>query len=190
MGSTPNEKKVKEKTNNVLSKEGKKLLSITIIRKEGKLSLSVRRNQKEIYQRTKRFGKNILFTDNYSWSSEEIIQAYKGKSIIEDNFKKMKNHSTVSFIPMWHWTDQKIRVHAFCCVISLLLLNLLQREVAKKYQKMSLERIIQELSDIEELLLFYPDIMKPVRKLSKRDDIQDKFYQILNLDEFAPEKIG
>ena len=105
MGSTPNEKKVKEKTNNVLSKEGKKLLSITIIRKEGKLSLSVRRNQKEIYQRIKRFRKNILFTDNHSWSSEEIIRAYKGKSIIEKNFKEMKNHSTVSFMPMWHWTD-------------------------------------------------------------------------------------
>lgn len=98
--------------------------------------------------------------------------------------------TTVSFIPMWHWTDQKIRVHAFCCVISLLLLNLLQREVLKKYQKMSLERIIEELSDIEKLLLFYPDIMKSVRKLSKRDDIQDKFYQILNLGEFAPEEIG
>ena len=155
----------------MLSKEGKKLLRITIIRKKDKLSLSVRRNQKEIYQRTKRFGKNILFTDNDDFSSEEIIRAYKGKSVIEKNFKKMKSHSTVSFIPMWHFTDQKIRVHAFCCVISLLLLNLLQREVAKKYQKMSLEEIADKLSDIKEILLFYPDTMTPVRKLSNRDDI-------------------
>ena len=137
---------MKEKINRVLSKEGKKLLSITIIRKESKLSLSVRRNQKQIYQRTKRFGKNILFTDNHSWSSEEIIRAYKGKSIIEKNFKEMKNHSTVSFMPMWHWTDQKIRVHAFCYVISLLLLNLLQREITRKYKKMSLEEIADKLS--------------------------------------------
>jgi len=189
-GKWRNEQKVKEKIDKELSKEGKKLLSIAIMRKEGKLSLSVRRNQKQIYQRTKRFGKNILFTDNQSWSSEEIIQAYKGKSIIEDNFKKMKNHSTVSFIPMWHCIDQKIRVHVFCCVISLLLLNLLQRGITKKYKKMSLEGIIEELSDIEELLLFYPNIMKPVRKLSKKEDIQEKLYQILNLGEFAPKEIG
>jgi len=71
-----------------------------------------------------------------------------------------------------------------------MLLNLLQREVAKKYQKMSLEKIADKLSDIEETLLFYPDTMKPVRKLSKKDDIQEKLYQVLNLGEFSPEKIG
>ena len=46
-GKWRNEQKVKEKINKVLSKEGKKLLRITIIRKEDKLSLSVRRNQKD-----------------------------------------------------------------------------------------------------------------------------------------------
>jgi len=189
-GKWRNEQKVKEKVNRLLSKQGKKLLKVTIMRKEGKLSLSVRRRQKQIYQRTKRLGKNILFTDNHSFSSEEIIQAYKGKSIIEANFKKMKSHSTVSFIPMWHFTDQKIRVHAFCCVVSLLLLNLLQREVARNYQKMSLDKIADKLSDIKEILLFYPDTMKPDRKLSRRDDVQEKLYQILNLAEFAPKEIG
>jgi len=55
---------------------------------------------------------------------------------------------------------------------------------------MSLEKIADKLSDIEETLLFYPDTMKPVRKLSKKDDIQEKLYQILNLGEFNPEEIG
>jgi len=91
---------------------------------------------------------------------------------------------------MWHFTDQKIRVHAFCCALSLLLLNPLQREVARHYQKMSLDRIADKLSDIKEILLFYPGTMKPDRKLSRRDDVQEKLYQILNLAEFAPEKIG
>jgi len=71
-----------------------------------------------------------------------------------------------------------------------MLLNLLQREVAKKYQKMSLEKIPDKLSDIKEILLFYPDTMKPGRKLSRRVDIQEKLYQILNLGEFSPEEIG
>lgn len=91
---------------------------------------------------------------------------------------------------MWHFTDQKIRVHTLCCVISLLLLSLLQREVAKRYQKMSLEKIADKLSDIKEILLFYPDTMKPDRKLSKRDDIQEKLYQILNPAKFAPKEMG
>jgi hypothetical protein len=32
--------------------------------------------------------------------------------------------------------------------------------------------------------------MKPVRKLSKKDNVQEKLYQILNLGEFSPEEIG
>jgi hypothetical protein len=95
-------------------------------------------------------------------------------------------HSTVSFIPMWHWTDQKIRVHAFCCVLSLLLLNLLRREVAQKYEKMSLQKILDTLSDVREILLLYPDKLKPIRDLSKRNNVQKRFYDILELDKFAP----
>ena len=189
-GKWRSKRKVAEKIARELSKEGKKLLSITLTQKDKKLSLSVRGNRKEIYQRTKKLGKNIIFTDNHNWSSQEIIQIYKDKNVIEDNFKKMKNHSMVSFIAMWCWTDQKIRVHAFCCVVSLMLLNLLQREVAKKYQKMSLEKIADKLSDIKEILLFYPYTTKLSSKLSRRDDIQEKLYQILNLGEFTSEEIG
>jgi len=93
-------------------------------------------------------------------------------------------------VTRWYFTDQKIRVHAFRCVISLLLLKLLQRKATRKYQKMSLEEIAHKLSYIKGILLFYPDTMKPVRKLSKRDDIQERLYQILNLGEFVPKQIG
>ena len=33
---------------------------------------------------------------------------------------------------MFHWTDSKIQVHAFYCVLALLLTSLLQRELAHK----------------------------------------------------------
>ncbi|MCD6471580.1 hypothetical protein J7K55_00400 [Candidatus Aerophobetes bacterium] len=58
---------------------------------------------------------------------------------------------------------------------------------------MRLRRIteeLEELSDIEELLLFYHNAMKPGREISKRNNIQERLYQILNLSEFVPKKIG
>ena len=54
---------------------------------------------------------------------------------------------------------------------------------------MSPEEIGEMLIGIKEPF-FCPDMMKPVRTLSKRDDIQEKLYQILDLDEFAPKEIG
>jgi len=36
--------------------------------------------------------------------------------------------SEVSFYPMFHWTEQKIRVHVFCCVLALVVARLMVRE--------------------------------------------------------------
>jgi transposase len=36
-------------------------------------------------------GKNILFTDNHEWSTEDIILTYRSQYVIEDIFKQMKD---------------------------------------------------------------------------------------------------
>ena len=41
----------------------------------------------------------------------------------------MKNPHFVTFPPSFHWTDQKIRVHAFYCVLALTMVSLLQRHL-------------------------------------------------------------
>ncbi|MEW6524971.1 MAG: hypothetical protein AB1445_15805 [Bacillota bacterium] len=48
---------------------------------------------------------------------------------MEAAFRRLKDPYFVSWSPMFHWTDQKIRVHAFYCVLALALTSLLQREV-------------------------------------------------------------
>ena len=40
-------------------------------------------------------------------------------SNVEADFRQMKDPTVVSFSPMFHWTDQKIRVHVFYCVLAL-----------------------------------------------------------------------
>ncbi len=40
----------------------------------------------------------------------------------------MKDPKVVSFSPMHHWTDHKIRVHVFYCVLGLAVARLMQRE--------------------------------------------------------------
>src|SRR6266498_4071145 len=58
--------------------------------------------------------------------------------------------------PMYHWTDSKIQVHAFYCVLALLLTSLLQRELARKGEPLSINRMLEELGGIRETLLVYP----------------------------------
>jgi transposase len=69
----------------------------------------------------------------------------------------MKNPHFVSWRPLHHWTDQKIRVHAFYCVLALLLSSLLRRTLAQKGIDLSIVKILTTLSQVKEVALVYPD---------------------------------
>ena len=68
----------------------------------------------------------------------------------------MKDPHFLRWSPIHHWTDQKIRVHAFYCVLALLLSSVLHREVWKKGEELSLPRLLEELGQIRETLVIYP----------------------------------
>jgi len=77
------------------------------------------------------FGRRILITDRHDWSVAEIILAYRGQSDVEESFKILKDPFHLALRPQHHWTDQKIEVHAFCCVLAYLLVRLLHTRVAE-----------------------------------------------------------
>ena len=74
-------------------------------------------------------GKTLLFTDNHHWSDADIVRGYRAQHHIEGAFRQMKRPHRIALRPQYHWTDQKIEVHVFCCVLALLLTSLLQRDL-------------------------------------------------------------
>lgn len=137
------------------------------------------------------FGKTILFTDNADWSDEDIVLAYRSQYHIEDAFKQMKNPHFLGWSPMFHWTDSKIRVHAFYCVLALLLTSLLQRELAGQGESHSLHRILEELGGIRETLVIYPrrqgQRTSPTATcLTRMNSLQQRLFSLLKLQRYAP----
>lgn len=130
-------------------------------------------------------GKTILFTDQDSWADEEIVRAYRSQYHIEDAFKRMKDPHFVSWRPLWHWTDQKIRVHAFYCVLALLLAALLRRTLAKQQIALSITRILETLSQIKEVALVYPGrARQPQIGYSRLTPLQRQLLAALKLERF------
>ena len=64
------------------------------------------------------FGKRILFTDHEDWPVDQVVAAYRSQADVEAGFRQLKDPKVVSFSPMFHWTDQKVRVHVFYCVLA------------------------------------------------------------------------
>jgi len=135
------------------------------------------------------FGKNILFTDRQDMDAPTIVDTYHAQYKIEDAFKQMKDPRHVSFWPIYHWTDQKIRVHAFYCVLALTLSSLLNRRTEQAGLNLSPEEVYEQLSDIKEVLLVYPSAKgkpKAVTTISKMRDVQYQLFNVLNLGRFMP----
>jgi hypothetical protein len=103
------------------------------------------------------FGKRILFTNRDHWPVADIVAAYRSQSEVESGFRQMKDPHVVSFSPMHHWTDSKIRVHVFYCVLALAVAHLMRREADNAGLPMSVRELLNTLAGIQETVLLYHD---------------------------------
>jgi transposase len=131
-------------------------------------------------------GKTILFTDNAEWSDVEIVRGYRSQHHVEAAFRTLKDPHHIAIRPQFHWTDQKIEVHVFCCVLALTLCSLLRRELAKKGIEISVNEAMEELRAIQEVgILFPPEAGKKhprlERTLSVMSARQQSLYGALDL---------
>ena len=90
-------------------------------------------------------------------ASPDVIAAYRSQSDIESGFRQLKDLEVISFSPMHHWTDQKIRVHVFYSVLALTIAHLMRREAADAGLHLSVRELLAELAGIEETVLLYHD---------------------------------
>jgi transposase len=135
-------------------------------------------------------GKTILFTDHgEDWSDEEIVLGYRAQHHVEGDFRHLKNPQYLSFRPTFHWTDQKLRVHAFYCVLALMILNLLRRQLAQAGILVSVVKMMKQLTDIQAVTMLYPAAQRgqePMARtvLSTMNARQQKIITTLGLEPY------
>jgi transposase len=135
-----------------------------------------------------RLGKTILFTDQDEWSEAQIVRGYRSQHHVEDAFRDLKNTEHLALRPQRHWTDQKIRVHVFYCVLALTLCGLLRRELHNKGIKRSLVAILEDLGQIKEVALSYAATGSAAPAwqvtLTQRTEDQQALYDALDLGRY------
>ena len=103
-----------------------------------------------------RLGRTVLLTNRREWTAEQVIAGYDGQQHIEQVFRGLKDGDWLGWGPMYHWTDSKIRVHAFYCFLGLSLLQTVYREAQAAWPGLSMARLLDELGRIQEVVLLYP----------------------------------
>lgn len=135
------------------------------------------------------FGKRIL-TNRNTWPVADVVAAYRSQSDAEFGFRQLKDPHVVSFSPMHHWTDQKIRVHVFTCVLALAVAHCMRRTAAQAGLHLSVRELLDHLEGIGETVLLYHDGGKgrprAQRILTDMTDTQRRLFDLFNLDRYAP----
>lgn len=135
------------------------------------------------------FGKRILFSDKTQPPTADIVADYRSQSAVEGDFRQMKDPHVVSFSPMFHWTDHKIRVHTFYCVLALTVARLMVREADRAGMHLSVRELLDTLADIQETVLLYQgDRGRPRarRILTQIEPAGQRLYNLFGLDHYAP----
>ena len=138
---------------------------------------------------TELFGKRILVTSRDDWPVPEVVAGYRSQSDAEAGFRQLKDPHVVSFSPMHHWTDQKIRVHVSYCVTALAIACLMRRQARAEGLDMSERVLLSELAGIQETVLLYPSTggrPRARRMLTEMTATQQRLYEIFGLDRYAP----
>jgi transposase len=136
------------------------------------------------------FGKRILFTNRDTWPVADVVAAYRSQSDAEFGFRQLKDPHVVSFSPMHHWTDQKIRVHVFTCVLALAVAHCMRRQATQAGMHLSVRELLDHLEGIGETVLLHHDGGKgrprAQRLLTDMTDTQRRLFDLFNLDRYAP----
>ena len=135
------------------------------------------------------FGKRILVTDHDDWPVAEVVAGYRSQSDVEAGFRQLKDPKTVSFSPMFHWTEQKTRVHAFYCVLALAIAHLMRRQAEHAGLHLSVRELLATLGTIQETVLLYPSTggrPKARRILTDHDPIAAKLADTFGITTYAP----
>ncbi len=140
---------------------------------------------------TEIFGKRVLVTDHEDWPVTDVVAAYRSQAEVESGFRQMKDLHVVSFSPMHHWTDQKIRVHVLTCVLALVVAHLMRRTAARAGQRLSVRELLAQLEGIQEtVLLHQADRGRPRarRMITDMTPHQQHLYKIFDLGRYAPKR--
>jgi hypothetical protein len=94
----------------------------------------------------------MLATNRDGWATGEIVWAYWGQAEAELVFRETKNPEFLALRPQYHWTDQKIEVHSFCCVVGYLLAALVRRHARRMGYEQGIAALLGMLNGVRMVL--------------------------------------
>jgi transposase len=128
------------------------------------------------------FGRLVLMTDQHDWTTAEIIGAYRGQSVVEGVFRSLKDPLRLALRPQYHWTDQKLHVHAFLCVVAYLLATLVHLTAVREADYAgSVDALFDDLATIRRVTVVRPGATGRMRRTHQLETLSPLHAQLIDV---------
>lgn len=144
-----------------------------------KYSITIKTEYTEEIEQT--LGKSYFMTNDLKSPSSEIIWHYRQQYTVERAFSYLKGPEQIRIRPMYHHIDSSIRGHIFTCVLALLLLSLLEKEVRLFEPNLSQPTIIELLKEMKVARISLSEQEPSFDKIANMSKEAKNLYQQLNL---------
>ncbi len=151
---------------------------------DGELSLRVTIDEGAVNAHVGTLGKTFLISNHPSKSAAELVVLFRQQITIERAFSYLKEPYLCPAQPIFHSCDGSIQGHLFSCVIGLLLMTLLAREVQKTYPEMSLRHIRELLLDVTVATVASGNTTKVARAFTQMPPDAQKLADLLHLGDY------
>lgn len=183
-------KKVKSKIEGLIGKNNQQFFSIKVEGDYSNVEYSVELSDEEIDNAIETIGKSYYAT-NRDDVPENIIYRYRKQYKVEKLFKYIKHTDFIRVRPLYHRNDESIRGHIFACVLALLLMTLLERQVnqIRSGDNISIHTIINLLDEVN--LIKIQSIRsksssKAIYKMVSVSDEAQELVDLLHLEDYMP----
>ncbi len=157
------------------------LYTVELYKKDSKLRMNFRKNHHRLKIYIARFGKNILITNRHDWATDDIVKISLDRYKVEKAFRQTKDDDLVSLMPLYHWTDSKIRCHILCCVLAFTYLRLIERKLNKAELDVSAKTAMEEMHTLHSCLVYNTRKRKPQRLIEDPTPSQIKILKAFGL---------
>jgi hypothetical protein len=173
------------------------LFLINVVQDKGQFRMEFQLDHRQMAGVVRHFGKNILISDHDDWKVEEIYDACvtravmgpdfgsligKGSNRAYGNGKDNRSLFQKALLPLYHWTDSKIRIHLFVCVAALTYLTLLCQRLAEGNIHLTPSEAMEELRTLRTAIYFKDSEGKLKRVLEEVNPQQAAILEVLGYD--------
>ena len=158
------------------------LFQLKLPRPEGRPALAWQLDHHQVQEAVRRLGKTVLITDREDWPAREIYQVYTQRLVLKtlgpngNRAAETRHPFNLPLTPLYHWTNSKIRVHFFVCIIALTYLALLGQRLRAAGLEISPREAIEEMRALCTAIY----VTKPEGKLRRAlDKVSDSQLAIL-----------